>query len=264
MELFRSTVPLIKGAMSRQSSYEVDDSWHYRLTPMVMGILVRQICNAERKTLTQEIERIITDKIEALSFNSGGVPTPKPSQRTSTPSEDTQQATQAITINIGDTKGNGHIESQATASGTAESACFPPRDGLRQNAPLNPQFSSPQLDTPTRQILQAPRTTFREDSTPSRFSNTKKPKEQSGSYQPIPKSEDEWSTTSEDTDTENGLEDPCHSPSVPSSSIFTATTRRSAQSLTRGPSSPLDFSTSDTFQFRGIKSLNLPSYPGAS
>lgn len=71
MELSGSALPLIQGILDRQSSFELDDSLHHRLTPMLMGVLIQQICAAERQTLTREMDHIVAEKVRALTLNAG-------------------------------------------------------------------------------------------------------------------------------------------------------------------------------------------------
>ncbi|ENH75823.1 hypothetical protein FOC1_g10001973 [Fusarium oxysporum f. sp. cubense race 1] len=238
MELSGSALPLIQGVLDRQSSFELDDSLHHRLTPMLMGVLVQQICAAERQTLTQEMDRIVTEKIGALSLNAKVSSYQCTSNsRTGTTDEQTQESSQATTVNVEDPKDDDYVDSQPCRSESNDSTSSTPTGGLRRSTRLNPQMPSLHPSTPFGQTPRTPDSESRAGKTPLFPSLFKAPESQSSYLRPVVESEpesgdSEWSTTSGDgdTDTVDGNVTPQPSPAATSSTIFTPTNDTSARS----------------------------------
>lgn len=238
MELSGSALPLIQGVLDRQSSFELDDSLHHRLTPMLMGVLVQQICAAERQTPTQEMDRIVAEKIGALSLNAKVSSYQCTSNsRTGTTDEQTQESSQATTVNVEDPKDDDYVDSQPYRSGSNDSTSSTPTGGLRRSTRLNPQMPSLHPSTPSGQTPTTPDSESRAGSTPLFPSLFKAPESQSSYIRPVVESEpesgdSEWSTTSGDgdTDTVDGNVTPQPSPAATSSTIFTPTDDTSARS----------------------------------
>ncbi|KAG7423846.1 hypothetical protein Forpi1262_v015160 [Fusarium oxysporum f. sp. raphani] len=238
MELSGSALPLIQGVLDRQSSFELDDSLHHRLTPMLMGVLVQQICAAERQTLTQEMDRIVAEKIGALSLNARVSSYQCTSNsRTGTTDEQTQESSQATTVNVEDPKDDDYVDSQPYRSGSNDSTSSTPTGGLRRSTRLNPQMPSLHPSTPSGQTPRTPDSESRAGKTPLFPSLFKAPESQSSYLRPVVESEpesgdSEWSTTSGDgdADTVDGNVTPQPSPAATSSTIFTPTDDTSARS----------------------------------
>ncbi|KAF4952733.1 hypothetical protein FGADI_6485 [Fusarium gaditjirri] len=237
MQLSGSALPLIQGVLDRQSSFELDDSLHHRLTPMLMGVLVQQICAAERQTLTQEMDRIVAEKVGALILNAGASSCPGTSNaRTVTTDKQTQESSQATAANIEDPKDDDYVDSQPHRSGSNDSTSSTPTGGLRRSTRLNPQAPSVPSSTPIGQTPRTPDSGSRAGKKPLFPSLPKEPESQSGYSRPVvesePESDPERSTTSRDGDRNTGDDKvtPLPSPSAASSTIFTPTDDTSARS----------------------------------
>ncbi|KAF4490278.1 hypothetical protein FAGAP_10943 [Fusarium agapanthi] len=240
MEFSGSVLPLIQGVLDRHSSFEPDDSLHHRLTPMLMGVLVQQIFAAERQTLTREMDRIVAEKVKSLSLNAGTCSRPCTSNaRTAATGEQTQESSQATTVNVDDPKDDDYVDSQSHRSGSNDSTSSTPTGGLRRSMRLNPQV------TPSGQASRTPDSGSRAGKMPlfPLFSNV--PENQGSDSTPVLESEpergnSEWSTTSGDGDTAtvDGNVTPQPSPSATSSIIFTPADDTSAPSPVPGPSTP--------------------------
>jgi hypothetical protein len=70
IERCQTVMPVIQGLLETHSSMEIDDSKHSKVTPLLMGLLVQQICTSERQAFASEVERIINEKISAISLKS--------------------------------------------------------------------------------------------------------------------------------------------------------------------------------------------------
>ncbi|CZR47404.1 uncharacterized protein FPRO_08778 [Fusarium proliferatum ET1] len=235
MELSGSALPLIQGVLDRQSSFELDDSLHHRLTPMLMGVLVQQICAAERQTLTREIDRIVAEKVRALTLNSGTSSCPcRSNTRTDTTDEPTQEPSQATTISVEEPKDDDYIDSQPRRSGSDGSTSSTPTGGLRRSTRLNPQVPSLDSSTPSGQTPRTPDSGSRAGKTPLFPSLPKAPESQSSYSRPVvesePESEPAWSPPSGDGDTNTPDGEICAKPSAK-----LVTTRSSPSSETSEP-----------------------------
>ncbi|KAF5572774.1 Zn(II)Cys6 transcriptional activator [Fusarium pseudoanthophilum] len=236
MELSRSALPLVQGVLDRQSSFELDDSLHHRLTPMLIGVLVQQICVAERQTLTQEMDRIVAEKVRALTLNAGTSSCSCRSNiRTNTTDEQTQEPSQATSVNVEDPKDDDYVDSQSRRSGSNDPTPSTPTEGLRRSTRLNPQVPSPHPSTPTGHIPRTPDAGSTVGKAPLAFSLFKAPESQGSYSKPVVESELEsdleWRTTSghEPTNSLDGDVTPLPSPSTASSIIFTPTDDGSTQ-----------------------------------
>ncbi|KAF5967124.1 hypothetical protein FBULB1_11329 [Fusarium bulbicola] len=243
MELSGSVLPLIQGVLDRQSSLELDDSLHHRLTPMLMGVLVQQIFAAERQTLTREMDRIVAEKVKSLSLNAGTCSCPCTSNaRRAATGGQTQESSQATTVNVEDPKDDDYVDSQSHRSGSSDSTPSTPTGELRRSTRLNPQVPSPLPSTPSGQTPRTPDAGSRAGKAPLFSSLPKAPESQSSYSRPVVESESYndpgRSTTSGDRDT-NTVDvevTPLPSPSAASSTIFTPTEDESAPRLSpKGP-----------------------------
>ncbi|KAF4947784.1 hypothetical protein FSARC_13889 [Fusarium sarcochroum] len=73
IDLCQRVVPMVENILRNHSSIEIDDSQFSKVTPLLMGLLVQQICSAERENLAERMDQMLTQKLEALTFNSGEV-----------------------------------------------------------------------------------------------------------------------------------------------------------------------------------------------
>ncbi|KAF5588032.1 uncharacterized protein FSUBG_11620 [Fusarium subglutinans] len=277
MELSGSALPLVQGVLDRQSSFELDDSLHQRLTPMLMGVLVQQICAVERQTLTQELDRIVAEKIGAYSCPCSS------NVRTDTTDGQTQEPSQATTINVGDPKDDDYVDSQSHRPVSNDSTSSTPTGGLRRSTRLNPQVPSPRPTTCEARAVSISGGSGQKPRTPDAGSRVGKkplfsslfdpPESQSSYVRPVvesdpgsdPESDPGWSTTSGDehTNTVDSEVTPLASPSAASSTIFTPTDDGSAQipgpilspegpAIGLRPAGPSPSPMPRIFSFRGV------------
>ncbi|KAI1033005.1 hypothetical protein LB504_006186 [Fusarium proliferatum] len=94
---------------------------------MLMGVLVQAICAAERQPLTQELDRIVAEKVGALSLNAGTSSCPCRSNiKKDISDEQTQELSQATTIIVEGPKDDENVDSQPRGSGSSESTSSTP------------------------------------------------------------------------------------------------------------------------------------------
>lgn len=63
----QSIVPIVQDLLDNHSSVEIDDSKHPKVTPVFLGMLVQQIVTSERQVLADEVDRIIKERLDALT-----------------------------------------------------------------------------------------------------------------------------------------------------------------------------------------------------
>ncbi|KAH6867781.1 hypothetical protein B0T10DRAFT_596911, partial [Thelonectria olida] len=74
MERNQTVMPTMQAFLDNISNIDIDDSKHSNVTPLLMGLLVQQIFTSERQVLTEELGRIVSEKIEAITLKSESVP----------------------------------------------------------------------------------------------------------------------------------------------------------------------------------------------
>ncbi|KAF5554655.1 Zn(II)2Cys6 transcription factor [Fusarium mexicanum] len=274
MELSGSVLPLIQGVLDRQSNLELDDSLHHRLTPMLMGVLVQQIFATERQTLTREMDRIVAEKVKSLSMNAGTCSCPCTSNaRTAATREQTQESSQATTVNVEDPTDDDYVDSQSHRSGSNDSTASTPTGKFRRSTRLNPQVPFP----PSGQTPRTPDAGSSAGKIPLFSSLPKAPESQSSYSRPVVESESyndpgRGTTFGDgDTNTVDGEVTPLPSPSATSSTIFTPTEDESAPSPApslspKGPALGLSLAgpspspVPSIFSFRSVPPM-LKRYP---
>ncbi|KAH8679374.1 hypothetical protein BGZ61DRAFT_359296 [Ilyonectria robusta] len=63
----QSIIPIVQDLLDNHSSVEIDDSKHPKVTPVFLGMLVQQIVTSERQVLADEVDRIIKERLDALT-----------------------------------------------------------------------------------------------------------------------------------------------------------------------------------------------------
>ncbi|KAF4954396.1 hypothetical protein FSARC_12139 [Fusarium sarcochroum] len=67
----RAITPMVQALLDDHANMELDDMAHRKVTPLLLGLLVRQICSSEREFVFSEIDRVITEKLEIFQRNCG-------------------------------------------------------------------------------------------------------------------------------------------------------------------------------------------------
>ncbi|KAH7113168.1 hypothetical protein B0J13DRAFT_590780 [Dactylonectria estremocensis] len=174
MEQCQMVVPMVQSFLNNQSAIELDDSKQSRVTPLLMGLLVQQICTLERQTLTVEVDRIITERIKALNLNSERI------------TSETQQTSQPRKIST-DSQTSGLSNAEITdciiiSATVSRGSPHTPKTHNHVSTPLSgsPVLGSSNTSTPTVSQTQDSETTTGD--TPSKkvifpFADTKWPPE---------------------------------------------------------------------------------------
>ncbi|KAF4975095.1 hypothetical protein FZEAL_8074 [Fusarium zealandicum] len=70
IEQCRAIVPMVQSVLDSHSTLELNDSKHIHVTPLLLGLLVQQICSSERQVLAGEVDRIVAERLKALNLRS--------------------------------------------------------------------------------------------------------------------------------------------------------------------------------------------------
>lgn len=63
MERWQTVTPMIQSMLDHHSNIDFDSPLESKLTPLLLGSIVQQICSTERQLLLQEVERVISGKL---------------------------------------------------------------------------------------------------------------------------------------------------------------------------------------------------------
>lgn len=64
----RKVLPIVQGLLEDQATMEFDNTAHQKVTPLLLGLLMHQICSSERDFLSDEVDRVVREKLEALNL----------------------------------------------------------------------------------------------------------------------------------------------------------------------------------------------------
>jgi hypothetical protein len=68
VEQRRAILPIVQGLLDDQATMELDDMANKKVTPLLLGLLMHQICSSEREFITSEVDRVVSQKLEGLSM----------------------------------------------------------------------------------------------------------------------------------------------------------------------------------------------------
>ncbi|KAK2616639.1 hypothetical protein QQS21_000462 [Conoideocrella luteorostrata] len=174
IERCRHIIPLIQSYLDKQGGIEIDDTGHSRVTPLLMGLLVQQIFSAERQSLVDDMDRIITKKLEGLAASvSRPVNETQPSvqdERT-IPVADTQETGSSLGSKVADDDPNDsdYEESQPTSytpTTQPDGFCSAPESEFRRTT-RSDTLKAAMAQSPTPSLRQSPSI----DKTPIRNKN---------------------------------------------------------------------------------------------
>jgi uncharacterized protein YcfL len=100
---------------------ELDNTAHQKVTPLLLGLLMHQICSSEREFLSNEVDRVVREKLVALDLTQE-LPATRHSQIKATQAsietelEQTSPVTQKPPIDNDDPNDSDYRESLATSS----------------------------------------------------------------------------------------------------------------------------------------------------
>ncbi|KAM0281283.1 hypothetical protein ACHAO9_010811 [Fusarium lateritium] len=61
-------LPIVQGLLEDQAAMELDAMAGNKVTPLLLGLLMHQICSSERQSISSEIDRVVTDRFRNLSI----------------------------------------------------------------------------------------------------------------------------------------------------------------------------------------------------
>ena len=109
LEERRTVVPIVQNLIEDHEKLQLDESSDHAITPLLLGLLMHQICSGQREQIRQQVERAVEDQLKNLglagspsintrrtnstAFNSNSIPTSSivvstPSTRLSTVDND--------------------------------------------------------------------------------------------------------------------------------------------------------------------------------
>ncbi|KAF5989367.1 hypothetical protein FBULB1_1009 [Fusarium bulbicola] len=68
VEQRRAIVPMVQGLLEDQATMELDDMANKRVTPLLLGSMMHQICSLEKELIASEVDRAVSQKLEGLSM----------------------------------------------------------------------------------------------------------------------------------------------------------------------------------------------------
>lgn len=69
IERWQTVMPMVQDLLDYHSSIDVGDDNQTKLTPTLLGLLVQQVVSSERQVLTQEVDRLIAERLKPLSLS---------------------------------------------------------------------------------------------------------------------------------------------------------------------------------------------------
>ncbi|KAF5589897.1 uncharacterized protein FSUBG_11003 [Fusarium subglutinans] len=68
VEQRRAIVPMVQGLIDDQDTMELDDMANKRVTPLLLGLMMHQICSLEKELIASEVDRVVSQRLEGLSM----------------------------------------------------------------------------------------------------------------------------------------------------------------------------------------------------
>ncbi|KAM0417109.1 hypothetical protein ACHAPT_012884 [Fusarium lateritium] len=68
IERRREVLPIVQALLNDDTDMEIDSTAHRKVTPLLLGLLMHQICSSERELISKEVDRVVTDKLDALNL----------------------------------------------------------------------------------------------------------------------------------------------------------------------------------------------------
>ncbi|KAF4461146.1 hypothetical protein FALBO_12064 [Fusarium albosuccineum] len=176
MERCQTGTPIVQGILDHLSSVQLHGPESAQITPLLIGLLVQQVQESERWLLVQEVDRIVTKRIEALRSKD----TANPEQRSADNTDHTKasQDERAYNTDNGDSEDGESVDGddgndsdyQASQATTLTRAATPVgetsesrvnlRSSTRRNAgsPLTSQASTAADTSSSTQVPDSPST----------------------------------------------------------------------------------------------------------
>jgi hypothetical protein len=69
IEQRRAILPIVQDLLEDHATMELDELSHQKVTPLLLGLFMHQICSSERKFIAKEVDRAVEDKLKLLNVN---------------------------------------------------------------------------------------------------------------------------------------------------------------------------------------------------
>ncbi|KAF5241411.1 hypothetical protein FAUST_3841 [Fusarium austroamericanum] len=71
IEQRRAILPIVQGLLEDHASMELDELSHKKVTPLLLGLLMHQICSSEREHIAKEVDRAVEDRLRLFNITPG-------------------------------------------------------------------------------------------------------------------------------------------------------------------------------------------------
>ncbi|KLO95091.1 uncharacterized protein Y057_6682 [Fusarium fujikuroi] len=136
IEQRRLVAPLIRDLLDAPVGMELDDMAHKKVTPLFLGMLMHQICSMERASISSQIEKAVTERLQVIVANG-------PTLTAKVEAVHRVEATAKLPI-----RGH-HDETAQTASSTQESEMEEVDDDDPHDSDYNPTNSESRSRSPS-------------------------------------------------------------------------------------------------------------------
>lgn len=65
----RAVLPIIQDLLKDHATMELDELSHQKVTPLMLGLFMHQICSSEREFIAKEVDRAVEDRLKLLNLN---------------------------------------------------------------------------------------------------------------------------------------------------------------------------------------------------
>ncbi|KAH7242729.1 hypothetical protein BKA59DRAFT_481243 [Fusarium tricinctum] len=69
IEQRRAVLPIIQDLLEDHATMELDALSHHKVTPLMLGLFMHQICSSEREFIAKEVDRAVEDRLKLLNIN---------------------------------------------------------------------------------------------------------------------------------------------------------------------------------------------------
>ncbi|KAF5567270.1 hypothetical protein FNAPI_734 [Fusarium napiforme] len=184
VEQRRAVVPMVQSLLDDQSTMELDDMASKKVTPLLLGLMMHQICSLEKDLIISEVDRVVSQKLEGLSMMGSVAGRQYSSQRGdnarsrahsdcySIPQDSIFRSRQYLQFDIDDPNDSDYRPSQdssASVLATSSPAFEPPRSDAPVTLPSAYEFS---FNSSARVISKRPETQPPESNTDRLFDSS--------------------------------------------------------------------------------------------
>jgi hypothetical protein len=68
IEQRRAIIPIVQDLLEDHATMELDELSHQKITPLLLGLFMHQICSSEREFIAKEVDRALEDRLKSLNI----------------------------------------------------------------------------------------------------------------------------------------------------------------------------------------------------